>query len=270
MKAPKARDWLQADKEHPLLVRNRKENIQSLEPYQETVRKEIKREKEKEKHVERVAPSESLQKEVPIAVVKPKLDLNHPAFQPHKQIVDKEEDENESVVLSLPKLDFSHTDNLDSHKAENVYERCELSNVFKHWLQNAENPDKVPWDESDAPENFFVWTRSNRVDPFHGFDWTRSQVGRLFKVQGGKDNRGKIHGKAEITFQNGETVVGCYSHGKRSGYCEIKSPAKGIAKLSGYWVNDKLEGFSLCNFLDGSSEQGWVRDGVWHGAFRYS
>ena len=77
-------------------------------------------------------------------------------------------------------------------------------------------------------------SKIDRVDPFYGFDWNKSQTVRLFKVKGGRDRTDKIHGKAEITFQNGDEVSGSYIHGQRNGYCVIKSILKGIDHLSGY------------------------------------
>ena len=163
-------------------------------------------------------PRAKQQKDSIKIVVKPKLDFNHPAFQPKKQIsVFKEEvlDMEENTV----KMDIFRIEDIVFHNDEDVIERYELSQVFQKWLHDAENPDRLPWNESDAPEHFFVWSKSDRVDPFHGFDWNKSQTGRLFKVKGGRDSRGKIHGKAEITFQNGEEVSGSYIHDQRNGYC---------------------------------------------------
>ena len=261
VRAPKARNWLLADKEHPGLGRNREEKC-SLVSKEEIIVKEIRSTTES-KAIKRHVSEETCKKEIVQVAIK--INFNHPAFQSKIKILEQEEPEEPEEL----EIDFLQQEDVEYHKEEDAIERYELSKVFQKWLHDAEDPDKLPWNETDAPEHFFVWSKSDRVDPFHGFDWTKSQTGRLFTVKGGRDSRGKIHGKAEITFQNGEGVLGSFSHGKRNGYCQIRSLAKGVEKLSGCWVGDKLEGFATCRFTDGSLAQGWVRDGVWHGAFRY-
>ena len=137
-KAPKARDWLKADKEHPLLI---KKNEQKCS--------EVFTQENSSLHYEIKSMIYVLESNVPKAkesvktVVKPKVDFNHPIFKPKKQIsVFKEEilDSEENMV----KLDVFRTEDLVCHNDEDVIERYELSQVFRKWLQDAENPEKLP------------------------------------------------------------------------------------------------------------------------------
>ena len=41
-----------------------------------------------------------------------------------------------------------------------------------------------------------------------------------------------------------------------------------MAELRGCWKADQLSGLVSCRYTDGTWAQGWVRQGVWHGAFR--
>ena len=38
--------------------------------------------------------------------------------------------------------------------------------------------------------------------------------------------------------------------------------------LRGWWSEDRLSGLADCQYTDGTAAQGWVSQGVWHGAFR--
>ena len=259
MRIPKARDWLQADKEHPLLIQRREEKNALTANQQKLQHKEYV-------HI-RLDKSEDVTEKK--REEKLKLDLNHPALQPiNLKAKAKEDFAIEEVELAPKAYKFFEEQETEDHKTEDAIEKYELANVFKEWLSGAQNDQKLPWTETDAEDSFFVWSRSDRVDPFHGFDWSKSQTGRLFKVHGGRDGRGRIHGKAEILFQNGEEVCGTFFHGRRQGRCIIKSLPKGITCLSGSWIADKLQGFTRCKFTDGSVSEGWVQDGVWHGVYR--
>ena len=273
--APKARNWLQADKEHPALVWKCEEKFEEVKTHDkrnhETKKYQIN--SDKEDTVKKIPHQICTEKEEEAksfkASVKLKLDFNHPAFQPRKQISLQEEEvlEDEEDEPKF-KINFFETEDFDSHKEEEAIEKYDLVKVLEKWFCEVEDIKKLPWDETNAADNFFVWSKSDRVDPFHGFDWTKPQTGRLFKVKGGKDSRGKIHGKAEIIFQNGEEVSGMFMHGRRNGKCIVRSPPKGIECLSGDWVGEKLQGNASCKFTNGSLVQGWIREGVWHGAFR--
>ena len=191
-----------------------------------------------------------------------KLDLNHPALQPIKPELTTEPKEIYVAQSNVCNI------NANDYKDREVVEKSEFLHTYKSWIQKVEDFKTLPWKEYEASDHFFVWNKSDRVDPFHMFDWSKFHPGRLFKVSGKRDSKGRIHGKVEITFQNGEEVTGSFLHGQRNGVCFIRSRNKGIECLTGCWKNDRLEGFASCKYTDGSVAQGWIREGVWHGSFR--
>ena len=80
--------------------------------------------------------------------------------------------------------------------------------------------------------------------------------------------QGRLHGKVELSFSSGEEVEGTFYQGRREGVCRVRSRRRGLAELRGCWRADRLSGLVDCLYTDGTWAQGWVRQGVWHGAFR--
>ena len=122
---------------------------------------------------------------------------------------------------------------------------------------------QLPWDLASAGDLTYVRRTSSRVDPLHGFDWTRPQPGRLWGGRVGRDSRGRLQGKCSLHFQvsrgqgqgagghpdpqeGGAWVTGTWAHGRRQGAGSVHCPAQGVETLEGTWVGDRLQGLVTC------------------------
>ena len=100
-----------------------------------------------------------------------------------------------------------------------------------------------------------------------------------------------LHCQVELVLSSGEELSGVFCHGRRSGRCTVRSPAKGIRcggklyqsytkvipklyqsytkvplrrELSGVWRQDVLGGVVRCVYTDGGVAEGQVVQGAWH------
>ena len=98
-------------------------------------------------------------------------DFDQPLSEKEPSTVEEEESD-----------DDTETDYEETWEYETVYEKEDLVGAIDDWLKKICDTSKVPWTEKDAIDSFPVLRDSNKLDPFHQFDWSqggRSHTGRL-------------------------------------------------------------------------------------------
>ena len=83
--------------------------------------------------------------------------------------------------------------------------------------------------------------------------------------------KGKLYGKGEIKFKNGNTYIGQLKGTKRNGYGtmqfvnpQIQDDKKDLGEFVGFWKRDKRDGQGEMKYLDGS-----IFNGIWKNDMRY-
>ena len=147
-------------------------------------------------------------------------------------------------------------DEVQEMEVVEVYDRAEVLDAISSWLLLVSDQSRAPWPEGEGEEMSAVLThQSDRLDPFHSFQWSSSRThrGRAMTVVGGSRNsQGRLHGKVLLAFSSGEEVEGTFYQGRREGWGRVRSPGRGLTELTGSWSQDQLTGLVDCDFTDGT------------------
>ena len=91
-----------------------------------------------------------------------------------------------------------------------------------------------------------------------------------FSYKGGKDDRKRLHGSGSLRFsQDGSTMAGTWSHGRREGQIKIETNRQGILRIEGDYCKGKMNGKVKIKFENNTWLEGFFKNGVVHGFCRY-
>lgn len=89
-----------------------------------------------------------------------------------------------------------------------------------------------------------------------------------FVYKGVKDANGRLKGRAELEFENGDTLCGMFHNGMRHGECRVETGRKNLRAIIGNYTNDQLSGRAKVIFADGDWLEGYFCEGILHGFTR--
>lgn len=107
-----------------------------------------------------------------------------------------------------------------------------------------------------------VLYKSPTLEPFP--DLTKEK----FTFKGGKDRNGKLKGRGQIEFENGDLITGVFDNSIRHGECRVETFRNGLRVIIGTYVKDKLSGKAKVIYDDDTWLEGYFKEGVLHGFVR--
>ena len=130
---------------------------------------------------------------------------------------------------------------------------------LRAWLEQMANPSLDPWPHWQPDPTAGPSVEGGErviIDPTYDHEKTLN-----YSYRGKRDKDGQFDVYGTCTYENGDIVTSEYNHGIKQGEALIISPRKNLARLVGYYVNDRLQGkgkmvsnetaVTDCFFLDG-------------------